>query len=130
MPGVRDGRGSTVLLLDACYSGSFGERKRKTRSLSKPTDDLAGDMVNDYGLATLCGAKQNQEAIEEGGHGFFTQALTKGLSGAADFDKDGIVELYELLPYACSQVKKLSGGDQVPTFGIPQSIESFALSKP
>ena len=78
-------------------------------------------MVNDYGLATLCGARDNQEAIEEGGHGFFTQALTQGMAGEADTDKDGVVELYELLPFVCSRVRKLSAGDQVPTFGLPQS---------
>jgi WD40 repeat protein len=121
---------STVLMLDACYSGSFGRKKRKTRSLAKPTDALAGSMVNDYGLAILCGARDNQEAIEEGGHGFFTQALTQGLAGAADADKDGLVELYELLPFVKSRVSKLSAGDQVPTVGIPPSVESFPLSKP
>ena len=121
---------STVLMLDACYSGSFGQKKRKTRSLAKPTDALAGAMVNDYGLAILCGARDNQEAIEEGGHGFFTQALTQGMSGAADSDKDGVVELYELLPFVKSRVSKLSSGDQVPTVGIPPSVESFALTRP
>jgi WD40 repeat protein len=122
---------STVLMLDACYSGSFGQKKkRKTRSLAKPTDTLASSMVNDYGLAILCGARDNQEAIEEGGHGFFTQALTRGLAGEADSDKDGVVELYELLPFVKSRVSKLSGGDQVPTVGIPPSVESFPLSKP
>jgi WD40 repeat protein len=121
---------STVLMLDACYSGSFGQKRRKTRSLSKPTDALAGSMINDYGLATLCGARDNQEAIEEGGHGFFTQALTQGMAGEADTDKDGVVELYELLPFVCSRVRKLSAGDQVPTFGLPQSIESFPLTRP
>jgi WD40 repeat protein len=122
---------STVLMLDACYSGSFGtKKKRKTRSLGKPTDALASSMVNDYGLAIICGARDNQEAIEEGGHGFFTQALTQGMAGAADADKDGVVELYELLPFVKSRVSKLSAGDQVPTIGIPPSVESFALSKP
>jgi WD40 repeat protein len=122
---------TTVLMLDACDSGGFGlKKKRKTRSIAKPTDALASSMINDYGLATLCGAKDNQAANEEGGHGYFTQALTRGLAGAADADKDGLVELYELLPYVCSQVKKLSAGDQEPTISIPSTVRSFPLSKP
>jgi WD40 repeat protein len=122
---------TTVLMLDACDSGGFGvNKKRKTRSLAKPSDALAGSLVNDYGVATLCAARDNQEAIEEGGHGFFTQALTQGLSGEADVDRDGVVELYELLPFVHSRVRKLSAGDQVPTFGLPQSIESFPMTRP
>ncbi len=121
---------STVLMLDACYSGSFDQKKRKTRSLAQPSDALAGSMVNDYGLAILCAANNIQEAIEDNGHGLFTQALTQGLAGEADFDKDGVVELYELLPFVKSRVTKLSAGDQVPRVGIPQSIESFPMSKP
>ncbi len=70
-------------------------------------------MIHDYGLATLCGARDNQLAIEEDGHGFFTRALMEGLAGATDNDKDGIVERYELLPYVCSGVRKRSDGDQV-----------------
>jgi WD40 repeat protein len=121
---------SALLMLDACYAGSFGQKRRKTRSIAKPSDGLASEMINDFGLALLCGAKANQEANEEGGHGFFTQAITEGLAGAADLDKDGVVELYELLPFVKSKVTKLSAGDQVPTAGLPPSVDSFALSKP
>jgi uncharacterized caspase-like protein len=124
---------ATVLMLDACFSDSFtfGQKPgRKTRGLAKPTDALASSMVYDYGLAILCGAKNNQEAIEEGGHGFFTAALCAGLAGEADVDKDGVVESYKLLPFVKSRVSKLPTGDQVPTVGFPPSVESFALTKP
>lgn len=128
---------TTVLILDACYAGSFGEASRKAQkkarkpgSLSRSTDALAGSLVNEYGLAILCGARGDQEAIEEGGHGFFTQALVSGLAGDADGNRDGVVELYELLPFVKSRVGQLSAGDQVPVVGLPLTVESFPLAKP
>jgi len=121
----------TVLMLDACYSGSFDQKKRKTRSLSKPSDALEHELIYDAGLVVFCGARYKDQAIEEQGHGYFTQALVEGLSGQADSnDKDGVIEVDELKLYVTQRVRKLSDGEQVPTAHIPSTVESFPLSKP
>ncbi|MHC5538030.1 hypothetical protein ACYOEI_07330 [Singulisphaera rosea] len=52
------------------------------------------------------------------------------MAGDADVNRDGVVELYELLPFVKSRVDQLSSGDQVPVVGLPLTVESFPLGKP
>ncbi len=121
---------TTMLVLDACYAGSFDGKKRKKRSLPEQSDALMRDLTYDAGLVVMCGASKDQEAAEEDGHGFFTQALVEGLSGKADMDKDGVVEVDELDVYVTRRVRKLSGNEQEPTISRPSVVRSFALSRP
>ncbi len=121
---------TTMLLLDACYAGSFDGKKRKTRGLPAESDAVLRQLVYDAGLVVMCGASKEQEAAEEDGHGFFTQSLVEGLGGKADYNKDGVVELYELQLYVHGRVRELSAQEQEPTVSIPSVVKSFALSKP
>jgi len=121
---------TTMLVLDACYAGSFDGKKRKTRGLPEQSDALLRDLTYDAGLVVMCGASKEQEAAEEDGHGFFTQALVEGLAGKADVDNDGLIEVDELDVYVTRRVRKLSAGDQQPTISRPSIVRSFALSKP
>jgi hypothetical protein len=120
---------STVLLLDACYSGGI-DAGRKKRALPGAADALVRDFAYDAGLVVLCGASKEQEAAEESGHGFFTKALAEGLSGKAGRDRQGLVTLYKLQDYVHDRVAELSGGEQEPTVSIPSTVRSFPLSKP
>ena len=120
---------STVLLLDACYSGSI-DAKRKKRSLPGAADGLVRDFAYDAGLVVLCGAAKEQEAAEEGTHGFFTKALSEGLSGKAGKDRQGMVTLLKLQDYVHDRVQELSDGEQEPTISIPSTVRSFPLAKP
>ena len=61
-------------------------------------------------------------------HGFFTQALTEGLSGQADYNKDGLVYLTELDAYLYNRVKDLSNDRQHPLTAKPVSFVPFVLS--
>ena len=121
---------TTMLLLDACYAGSFDGTKRKKRSLPAESDAVLRQLVYDAGLVVMCGASKEQEAAEEDGHGFFTQSLVEGLGGKADYNKDGVVELYELQLYVHGRVRELSAQEQEPTVSIPSVVKSFALSRP
>ncbi len=121
---------TTMLLLDACYAGSFDGTKRKKRSLPAESDAVLRQLVYDAGLVVMCGASKEQEAAEEDGHGFFTQSLVEGLQGKADYNKDGVVELYELQLYVHGRVRELSAQEQEPTVSIPSVVKSFALSRP
>ena len=123
---------TTMLILDACDSGGFDDKKkkRKTRALPTSTDAVMRELVYDSGLVVMCGAAKEQEAAEENGHGFFTQAFTEGMGGKGDFNKDGLVELYELQTYVNLRVRELSANEQEPTISIPSIVRSFALSQP
>jgi hypothetical protein len=121
---------TTMLVLDACYAGSIDVKKRKTRALPEQGDAVLRELVYDAGLVVFCGADKAQEAAEENGKGFFTQALVEGLSGKADYDGDGLVELDELKLYVTKRVRALSGDTQEPTLSTPSTVKSFVLSKP
>ena len=123
---------TTMLILDACYAGSFDGKKKgkKTRAFPVQSDAVARDLVYDSGLVVMCGASKEQEAAEEDGKGFFTRAITEGMGGKADYDKDGRVEVLELQMYVAARVRELSKGDQEPTISIPSVVRTFALSQP
>jgi uncharacterized caspase-like protein len=128
---------SALLLLDACFAGSLDLKKRKTRALPGPADGLVRALTYDEGVVVLCGAAKEHEAIEEGGHGYFTQALVEGLSGQTKGPdavptrgRDGLVMLNRLEDYVQDRVPELSGGEQAATISHPSTVRSFALSKP
>ena len=80
----------------------------------------------------MCSSTGQEVSIEDPklGHGFFTQALAEGLSGQADFNKDGFVYLTELDNYLFERVKELSNNRQHPVTAKPASVVPFVLSRP
>ena len=79
----------------------------------------------------MCSSTGQEVSIEdpELGHGYFTQALTEGLSGKADKNKDGLVYLTELDTYLFNRVKELSNNRQHPETAKPLAL-SPSLSRP
>jgi uncharacterized caspase-like protein len=123
---------TAVLIMDCCYAGSFDATKKK-RALPTEAGDLVRDLVrDDQGLVVMCGASKDEESGEESrlGHGFFTKALTEGLSGKAASSRDGLVYLSGLQAYVDERVRVLSNDEQYPTMGKPTLIRSFPLSSP
>jgi len=75
-------------------------------------------------LASSTGSELSQERAEWQ-HGAFTQAILEGLSGAADYNKDGVVSVDELNLYVKERVKKLTGGLQHPVDLKPKEARDF-----
>jgi hypothetical protein len=127
---------TTVLILDACFAASIGQKKTRKRSLPDAADNFVRELNYDQGLVLLCGAYKDQEADDGEGNGIFTKALVEGLSGQASkagqllLDDDGTVQITALQDYVRRRVRKISGQEQEPTMGLPHRIRSFALSKP
>lgn len=121
---------SRLLLLDACFSGAFDDRKRKKRSLPTQADNAVRELAYDDGLVVFCGAAKEQEAIEENGHGFFTKSFVEGLSGKGSKDRQGLVTIYHLATYVRDRMLDLSNNEQEPTISVPSTVRSFALSRP
>jgi hypothetical protein len=110
-----------VMFLDACYSGAAGGRtfaSKKTRAVN--LDDLFLErLTRSKGRAILTASRPAEVSIElpELGHGLFTYYLLRGLQGAADLNRDGIVSLQELYEYVEQQVSQKAravGGNQHP----------------
>jgi Caspase domain len=110
-----------VVFLDACYSGAAGGRtfaSKRTRAL-RVDDVFLERLARSRGRAIITAARASEVSLElpEFGHGLFTHYLLQGLRGAADLDRDGVVELQELYTYLEQQVTQKSraiGGNQHP----------------
>ncbi len=127
--------GKMMTMLDSCNSGAVaGSQTGKRRAAgSSLTDDLVRDLVTDEnGVVAMCSSTGREFSLENNEHrqGNFTLALVEGLSGKADFNKDGVVYLNELDTYVTDRVKELTKGQQHPVTGKPGSIRSFPLAKP
>jgi hypothetical protein len=124
--------GRVVLMLDACHSAPadavrFGKRK------AGPTDAVVHDLTDEgVGVIVLVAAQGSEQSRENLGrkHGYFTQAILDGLSGAADYNKDGLIHLNELDLYVYNQVTEWSRDLQHPAIGKTATIRSFALAQP
>jgi hypothetical protein len=83
-------------------------------------------------------ALQDAHAYRPGQHGLFTYYLFKGLRGAADLDKNGMVAAGELCTYVHRQVQDVAkhqyGNAQeplcLPNAGGPSRLRALPLSKP
>ena len=123
-------KGKLVVMLDACHAGAV---EKEARQLRPSTDAFVRDMVReDCGIIMMCSSTGPEVSHEDAklGHGFFTQALTEGLSGQADYNKDGLVYLTELDAYLVNRVKELSNDHQHPVTAKPASVVPFVLSRP
>lgn len=94
-----------VMLMDACKSGAalkafrgFGERK----ALAK--------LARSSGVHIVAAAAKDQFASElkQLGHGAFTYALLDGLKGEADYAKDKVINIRELMTYIENRLPDLS----------------------
>lgn len=95
----------TLVLLDTCSAGSFGEPRGRALG-----DKFAIDRFSRItGRAIIAATADGQMALEgEGGHGAFTYVLLNGLQGLADGNRDGHIDLYELGQYIGEQLPALT----------------------
>ena len=105
--------GRVLLFVDVCKAGTIGTIHNTTvNSNVQQLGDIQGDL---FGLL----ASRPREVSEEGpqfggGHGVFSYFVIKGLEGAADENKDGIVTADELIKYVSDQVPMATANKQHP----------------
>jgi hypothetical protein len=120
--------GKLVAMLDCCHSGAAADS-----FLSGRADNLARDLVSEeYGVVVMCSSLGRESSLESTATraSFFTLSIAEGLSGKADFNRDGVVFIHELDLYASLRVQQLSGGIQHPVTGRPPGIRPFPLARP
>ena len=110
----------------------LGSQQEGEKQLRPSTDELVRALSNDeHGVITMSSSTGYEVSVEsaEWKHGYFTEALTEGLSGKADLNNDGLVYLRELDAYVVNRVKDLSNDSQHPTTAWPPGVRSFPLSR-
>jgi len=101
-----------VFLIDTCFSSGMVNRHGNVRGLESYLSS-----GKDYVIITSSGERQRSIESTRLEHGLFTYFLIEGLSGKADNDLDGFVDVEELWPYVRTNVSshaKLLGAEQDP----------------
>ena len=112
---LRNRKGAMVVMLDACHSGATAEVGRLSQVDMNRTANELGDAALEVQLYASAEARQYSLERKDWGHGAFTKAMIKALSGAADRDKRGFIEVHELGIYLREEVKEMTEGQQTPT---------------
>jgi WD40 repeat protein len=117
-----------LLFVDTCHAASAAGRGRGSRDLDI-TDIIADLAADEVGVVVMAVSTGRETSIErkDWRHGAFTLALTEGLSGKADYNKDGAVYLTDIDAYVTDRVKELTDGKQHPTTQKPTTVRSFPL---
>ena len=101
-----------VLLTDSCHSGSIIP-PADAQTINSNLKDL------ERSLFSLTASRDREQSFESadwgGGHGIFTYYVVKGMEGAADESRDGIVTADELAEYVHREVRQATSGRQNPT---------------
>jgi tetratricopeptide (TPR) repeat protein len=105
--------GRVLLFVDVCKAGTIGTIHNTTvASNVQQLGDIQGDL---FGLLASRPREVSLEGPEfGGGHGVFSYYVIKGLEGAADANKDGVVDADELIKYVGDQVPMATANKQHP----------------
>ncbi|MEX2262568.1 MAG: tetratricopeptide repeat protein [Bryobacteraceae bacterium] len=118
--------GRVALFADVCRAGTIGSIKSTTVNSSvERLGDAEGELL---GLLASRPKELSHEGPQwGGGHGVFSYFLIKALNGDGDKDKDGIVNVNEVIDYVRDKVQEATADKQHPReFGTYSN--SVALS--
>lgn len=105
--------GRVALFVDVCRAGTIGTIKSTT--VNSSVERLAEAEGELMGFMASRPKELSYEGQEfGGGHGAFSYFLLKGLNGAADKSKDGIVNVNELIDYVRAEVATATSDKQHP----------------
>lgn len=99
-----------LCIADACFAGSIKGRANNV-SQTATHSTATGDNV-----IIFMSSRDSEVSFESRYEraGYFTSYVLSGMRGSADFNKDGIVNAYELYSYVRRQVREDSDGEQTP----------------
>ncbi len=106
------------LIVDSCYSGGFNDDPMFTGILPEKytAESFSQGFVEDFGSQGRVVLMSCEEDTLSYGS-FFSECLTNGFWGAADFfgNRDGVNSAEEAFNYAEPLVRLFTGGEQCPT---------------
>jgi hypothetical protein len=129
---LRDAQANKKLIIaDACHAGAANSDWAIKRGISE-TNKLLLELASLRGFPFLLAAGSNQYSYEDvkwgNGHGVFTYYLVKGLRGEADIDANNYISVDEMFEYVKVNVRKDTGGKQVPTLKGGEFDPDFYIS--
>jgi WD40 repeat protein len=122
--------GKAMMFIDACHSAS-GLRGEQTRGAGADITQVVNELSSaENGVVMFASSTGRQLSIESDAwkNGAFTEALIDGLSGGADFVKDGKLTISELDLYLSERVKQLTDKRQAPVMRKPDTIPDFPIA--
>jgi hypothetical protein len=119
--------GRSIFFIDTCYSG------RAVGALTTPDVTRLSNRFSspEYGVIVFSASYRRQESVESRlwSNGAFTKALVEGLSGQADYRREGQVTYKGLDYFVSDHVRKLTSGLQTPVTTVPVGLADFALAQ-
>jgi len=122
--------GKAMMFIDACHSGA-GTRGEQTRGANADITQVVNELSSaENGVVMFASSTGRQLSIEDDKwkHGAFTEALIEGLSGGADYVKDGKLTIAELDLWLSDRVKQLTDKRQSPVVRKPDTIPDFPIA--
>lgn len=121
--------GKTLFFIDTCHSGnSIGTAKRRDGAvdINRMVNELSSA---ENGAIVFNASTGKQVSLEDPawGNGAFTKALVEGLSGKAATE-NGKITVKSLDLYVSERVKQLTGGRQMPTTAVPNTVPDFPIA--
>lgn len=124
-----------LLILDCCHAGS--DKAADAVAVGPSSQELGQAFAGAEGLITLASCRKEQKSHEwpAKSQGLFTYFLAQGLSGSADFDRNGLVDSDELYRFTVDEVpitaqRELNVPAQTPIRIIGSDVVGvFALAR-
>ncbi|MEZ5598899.1 MAG: caspase family protein [Pseudomonadales bacterium] len=118
-------QGRALLFVDTCHAGNVMGNQGDV-------DEIASDLASaENGVVVFAASTGKQVALENPSwkNGAFSLALVEGLSGKADYTRDGAISVSELETWLSDRVQSLTGGAQTPTSAKPFTVPNFVISR-
>ena len=98
------------IVLDTCNSGALGQTLEVALLTRGLTETIAMKVLSRAVGSTIISASSSSQEALEGykGHGLLTYALSDGLNGKADSDRDGYIKTLEIANYVEDTVPQIA----------------------
>lgn len=120
--------GKVLFFIDACHSADSLKGDVAQADLTGVVNRMARA---DSGVIMFASSGGNELSLERAdwSNGAFTEALLQGITGSADYEKDGNISTAELNLWLTTQVKKLTQNRQNAVMVKPDTVPDFSIAR-